>query len=168
MSSLTFKLSKAAWFDSDLFITEGEARPAVWDSRSASYSEVQCEICHVPASSSAGHSSRIRVYFLSSFISCAVTQEGKPRFRLPLKIGIVGSPLRRATTLSWKRALVGTAPKCLERKRLCFPSVMNTSFTSHQFLTVLYLCPKNQRSPLVQFLTLLIFMYPTPERTARD
>lgn len=56
-------------------------RPAIWDSRSASYSEGAKDkvslhtVCHVPASSAAGDPSTINVRFSSSLISCVETEE---------------------------------------------------------------------------------------------
>jgi hypothetical protein len=56
-------------------------RPAIWDSRSASYSEGAKDkvslytVCHVSASSAAGDPSIINAHISSSLISCAVTEE---------------------------------------------------------------------------------------------
>ena len=67
------------------FITEGADRPALYDSRSESYSDkadktrrhqIQRKICHFAAWNSENFISRIYVFFPSSLISCEITLEG--------------------------------------------------------------------------------------------
>jgi hypothetical protein len=61
-------------------------RPAIWDTRSASYGEGAKDnvslhtICRVPASSSARDPPTINAHSSSSLISCAVTEEEGKRY----------------------------------------------------------------------------------------